>query len=163
MELVVVGVAPHLAQDLVARGTEVPGPGGRHAAIYPGVVEGLEALAAGGFRLACITNKAEAFTGPLLERSGLRPRFEVVVAGDTLPRQKPDPMQLTWVCGRFDLKPHEMLLIGDSKNDAKAARAAGCPVFIVPYGYNEGEDVRALDCDGIVGSIEEAAQCIALP
>ncbi len=133
---------------------------GRHATVYPGVVAGLEQLAARGLQLACITNKAETFTTPLLERSGLRPHFQVVVAGDTLPRQKPDPMQLTWVCGHFDLKPHEMLLIGDSKNDAKAARAAGCPVFIVPYGYNEGEDVRQLDCDAIVGTVEEAAQLI---
>lgn len=133
---------------------------GRHASVYPGVVEGLQALATKGLKLACITNKAEAFTAPLLERTGLRPHFQVVVAGDTLPRQKPDPMQLTWVCGHFDLKPHDMLLIGDSKNDAKAARAAGCPVFIVPYGYNEGEDVRKLDCDAIVGSVEEAAALI---
>lgn len=133
---------------------------GRHAAVYPDVVEGLIALAAKGLKLACITNKAEAFTTPLLERSGLRPHFQVVVAGDTLPRQKPDPMQLTWVCGHFDMKPHEMLLIGDSKNDALAARAAGCPVFIVPYGYNEGEDVRKLDCDAIVSSILEAATLI---
>ena len=129
---------------------------GRYAAVYPGVIEGLQQLAAKGLKLACITNKAEAFTTPLLERSGLRPHFQAVVAGDTLPRQKPDPMQLTWICGHFDLKPHELLLIGDSKNDAKAARAAGCPVFIVPYGYNEGEDVHKLDCDAIVATVEEA-------
>ncbi len=133
---------------------------GRHASIYPGVIEGLQQFAAKGLKLACITNKAEAFTTPLLERTGLRPHFQAVIAGDTLPRQKPDPMQLIWICGRFDLKPHEVLLIGDSKNDAKAARAAGCPTFIVPYGYNEGEDVRKLDCDAIVGTLEEAANLL---
>jgi len=130
---------------------------GRHSTIYPGVVEGLLKFRGQGLKLACITNKAEAFTLPLLERSGLLRHFEAVVSGDMLPRHKPDPMQLVWICGRFDIRPRQMLLIGDSLNDAKAARAAGCPVFIVPYGYNEGEDVHKLDCDAIVSSLEDAA------
>jgi phosphoglycolate phosphatase len=133
---------------------------GRRAALYPGVKEGLDALAAMGLPLACITNKAEAFTRPLLQRAGLSQYFRVVVSGDTLPRAKPDPMPIIWVCGHFDLKPKDMLMIGDSVNDAKAARAAGCPVFIVPYGYNEGRDVRKLDCDAIVATLFEATTLI---
>jgi phosphoglycolate phosphatase len=133
---------------------------GRQAAIYPGVLEGLDAFKSKGLRLACITNKAEAFTRPLLERTGLAGRFDVVVSGDTLPRSKPDPMPLIWVCGHFDLKPQDMLFIGDSVNDFKAARAAGCPVFLVPYGYNEGHDVRNLECDAIVATLFEAARII---
>jgi phosphoglycolate phosphatase len=133
---------------------------GRQAAPYPGVKEGLDALTAMNLPLACITNKAEAFTEPLLERTGLAHYFKVVVSGDTLPRAKPDPMPIIWVCGHFDLKPKDMLMIGDSVNDARAARAAGCPVFIVPYGYNEGQDVRKLDCDAIVASLFEATTLI---
>jgi len=134
---------------------------GRQSTVYPGVLEGLAALTAKGLRLACITNKAEAFTGPLLERTGLAGRFDVVMSGDTLPRSKPDPMQLIWVCGRFDVKPRDILFIGDSINDFKAARAAGCPVFLVPYGYNEGHDVRNLECDAIVATLFEAAKIIS--
>jgi phosphoglycolate phosphatase len=134
---------------------------GCHTKLFPGVREGLEALRARGLPLACVTNKAEVFTLPLLERMGLAGFFQVVVSGDTLPRAKPDPMQLVWVCGRFDLKPKDMLFIGDSVNDVKAARAAGCPVFVVPYGYNEGRGVRGLDSDAIVASIEEAAVLIS--
>lgn len=133
---------------------------GRRAALYPGVLAGLDALRTKGLRLACITNKAEDFTLPLLDRTGLSGYFEVVVSGDSLPRGKPDPMPLVWVCGRLNLKPRDVLLIGDSINDFKAARAAGCPVFLVPYGYNEGNDVRKLDCDAIVETLEEAAQLI---
>jgi phosphoglycolate phosphatase len=44
-------------------------------------------------------------------------------------------------------------MVGDSTNDAEAARAAGCPVLVLPYGYNEGRPVRDLDADGIVGSL----------
>ena len=133
---------------------------GRHSAIYPGVVDGLEALAAARFPLACVTNKSGRFTQPLLEYLGLARYFTQVVAGDTLPQKKPDPAQLLFACRGFDVAPRDMLFIGDSVNDAQAARAAGCPVFCVPYGYNEGRDVRELDVDAIVDSLAEAAKLI---
>jgi len=133
---------------------------GRHTTIYPGVVQGLDVLRAGGFELACVTNKSTRFTLPLLAHVGLAPYFREVVAGDTLPRKKPDPMPLTHACERLGVTPRHMLVIGDSVNDAQAARAAGCPVFCVDYGYNEGRDVRELDIDAIVSSLIEATRLI---
>lgn len=127
---------------------------------YPGVLEGLKALREDGFRLACVTNKAEAFTLPLLRAAELLDYFDIVVSGDSLPKKKPDPMPLLHACERFDIESQEMLLIGDSLNDAQAARSAGCHVFCVPYGYNEGRDVRELDCDAIVSSLYEATKLI---
>jgi phosphoglycolate phosphatase len=128
--------------------------------IYPGVREGLEALAMAGLPLACITNKSSRFTGPLLERIGFARYFAVVVCGDTLPQKKPDPLPLTHAASQMAVQPAEMLMIGDSINDAQAARAAGCPVFCVTYGYNEGHDVRSLDVDAIVPTLVEAAGLI---
>ena len=133
---------------------------GRRSAVYPGAIEGLEQFLAMGLRLACVTNKAARFTLPLLEQKGLAPYFELVVSGDTLSRKKPDPMQLEHICAAFALAPEKVLLIGDSANDALAARAAGCPVLCVSYGYNEGGDVRNLDCDAIVESLSEAANIL---
>jgi len=133
---------------------------GRCSAVYPGVIAGLDRMRAMRLRLACVTNKAARFTVPLLERMGLAPYFELVVSGDTLARKKPDPMQLQHICTTFALAPAEALLIGDSANDARAARAAGCPVLCVSYGYNEGGDVHELDCDAIVGSLSEAAELL---
>ena len=133
---------------------------GCHTTIYPGVVQGLDVLRAGGFGLACVTNKSTRFTLPLLAHVGLAPYFREVVAGDTLPRKKPDPMPLTYVCERLGVAPRDMLVIGDSINDAQAARAAGCAVFCVDYGYNEGRDVHELDIDAIVGSLIEATRLI---
>ncbi len=133
---------------------------GRRSAVYPGVIEGLEQFLAMGLRLACVTNKAARFTLPLLRQKGLAPYFEIVMSGDTLSRKKPDPMQLEHICIAFALAPGQVLLIGDSANDALAARAAGCPVLCVSYGYNEGGDVRDLDCDAIVGSLSEAAMIL---
>jgi phosphoglycolate phosphatase len=52
---------------------------------FPGVVAGLDRLKARGYRLACITNKAEAFTLPLLRNLDLYKYFELVLSGDSLP------------------------------------------------------------------------------
>ena len=136
---------------------------GRRAAVYPGVREGLEQLRAMRLRLACITNKAARYTLPLLEHMGLSPYFDLVVSGDTLARKKPDPMQLAHICTAFALAPAAVLMIGDSANDALAARAAGCPVLCVSYGYTEGGDVHDLDCDAIVDSLSEAADMLEKP
>ncbi|CAG0998988.1 phosphoglycolate phosphatase [Rhodocyclaceae bacterium] len=133
---------------------------GRAAKPFPGVMEGLAAFKARGLPLGVITNKAAAFTGPLLERTRLAPFFDVVVAGDQLPKPKPDPMPVVWACGRLGVSPADTLLIGDSVHDFKAGRAAGCRVFLVPYGYNEGQDVRGLDCDAIVATVLDAANLI---
>lgn len=133
---------------------------GRRTAIYPGVLDGLAQFRALRLRLACVTNKAARFTVPLLEHMGLAPWFELVVSGDTLARKKPDPLQLVHICAAFALAPAKVLLIGDSVNDALAARAAGCPVLCVSYGYNEGGDVHNLDCDAIVSSLSEAAKLL---
>ncbi len=131
---------------------------GRQSTLFPGVREGLEAFRALGLPMGVITNKAEVFTLPLLQHAGLAPFFDVVVSGDVLPRPKPDPMPLLWASGRLGVSPATVLMIGDSVHDWHAGRAAGCHVFLVPYGYNEGRDVHDLPCDGIVSSLVEAAQ-----
>ncbi|MDW8323400.1 MAG: phosphoglycolate phosphatase [Burkholderiales bacterium] len=125
---------------------------------YPGVVEGLQAFRAMGLRLACITNKAMRFTEPLLKDTGLYDYFELILAGDSLPEKKPSPLPLKHACAVFGIAPRELLLIGDSLNDTQAARAAGCPVFCVPYGYNRGRPVEELEPDAVVDSLAEVAR-----
>jgi len=128
---------------------------------FPGVVEGLQAFRAMGVHVACITNKAERFTVPLLRDTGLIDFFELILSGDTLPEKKPSPLPLLHACQVFGVEPDELLLIGDSLNDTQAARAAGCPVFCVPYGYNRGRPVSELDLDAVVPSLAEAATKVA--
>jgi phosphoglycolate phosphatase len=132
-----------------------------HSRPFPGVVEGLQAFKAMGLHVACITNKAEVFTHPLLKDTGLFDYFELILSGDTLPRRKPDPLPLLHACEVFKVKPAELLLIGDSLNDTQAARAAGCPVFCVPYGYNRGRSVSELDLDAVVPSLVEASRLVS--
>lgn len=130
---------------------------GRHSHVYPGVVAGLQALQRRGLRLACLTNKPTAFVGPLLAVKGLDTYFEVVRGGDAFERKKPDPLPLVRTCEALGTQPARTLMVGDSSNDARAARAAGCPVVLVTYGYNHGQPVRAVDADGFVDSLAELA------
>ncbi|MBO4121745.1 phosphoglycolate phosphatase [Cupriavidus gilardii] len=134
---------------------------GQFSALYPGVEAGLAALKAAGLRLACVTNKPHDFTAPLLDKLGLAPAFELVYGGDAFPFRKPDPLPLLKVCEAFRLEPAQMVAIGDSENDAMAARAAGIGVLLVPYGYNHGKPVQGVDADGIVGSLVKAAEVLA--
>ena len=135
---------------------------GQFSALYPDVLAGLDAMQRAGLRLACVTNKPIAFTTPLLAQKGLSGYFEVVYGGDSLPRKKPHPLQLLQVCQDFALAPAQVVAIGDSSNDAQAARAAGCPVLTVPYGYNHGQAIHETDSDGIVSSLLDAATQISM-
>ncbi|HXU92844.1 MAG TPA: phosphoglycolate phosphatase [Gallionella sp.] len=127
---------------------------------FDGVIEGLDEMKAAGFRLGCITNKVARYTEPLLKGIGLAKFFDIVLSGDTLPEKKPHPMPLLHAAQFFGVPIEQLLLIGDSLNDTVAARAAGCPVFCVPYGYNHGEPVDGLDLDAVVADLPAALKLI---
>lgn len=127
---------------------------GHYARVYPGVEAGLQALRHAGLRLACLTNKPTSFALPLLRAKGLEGYFEQVFGGDSFDRKKPDPLPLLKTCEALQTAPARTLMVGDSSNDAQAARAAGCPVVLVTYGYNHGLPAQAVDADGYVDSLE---------
>lgn len=133
---------------------------GQHAEVYAGVREGLEALRGQGLRLACLTNKPLSFAQPLLAAKGLDGLFEFVFGGDSFERKKPDPLPLIKTCEAMGTAPARTLMIGDSSNDAKAARAAGCPVVLVDYGYNHGEPVQGVDADACLSSLVELTAAV---
>ena len=128
---------------------------GQHADVFPGVSEGLTRLEARGLRLACLTNKPTAFAVALLRVKGLHHHFAAVFGGDAFERKKPDPLPLLKTCEALGSAPARTLMVGDSSNDAQAARAAGCPVVLVSYGYNHGEPVSGVDSDGVVDRLDQ--------
>ena len=132
---------------------------GRDARPYPGVIEGLERFRSLGLPMAVVTNKAVEFAVPLLETTGLAGYFSLVLGGDSLAEKKPHPLPLTHAARHLGSQPSQNLHVGDSRHDAEAARAAGCPVALVPYGYSPG--VHNLDCDVIVASLAELANLLA--
>jgi phosphoglycolate phosphatase len=133
---------------------------GTAAALFPGVRPGLETLAAARYAMSVVTNKPRYFTQQLLEGLGVAGFFTAIVAGDDGIRRKPHGDMLVAACERMGSAPPATLMLGDSDNDVVAARAAGCPVWCVPYGYNEGRPAAELKCDRLVCDVEEAARLL---
>ena len=134
---------------------------GEHSTVFPGVVEGLERMTEKRLKIACVTNKPSLFTEPLLARNRLYPYFHLIYCSDTFLVKKPDPFPMQMACRKFGCRPDQTVAIGDSINDAQAARAAGCSLFMVPYGYNYGRPVQDMNPDAIVSSLFEAANLIS--
>jgi len=130
---------------------------GAHAEVFAGVPEGLAAMRARGWRLACVTNKPRAFALALLQAKGLAPFFDQVFGGDSFERHKPDPLPLLKTCEALGTDPAHTLMVGDSRNDCQAARAAGCPVVLVSYGYNHGEPAAQARPDRVVDRLDALA------
>ena len=127
----------------------------KRSRLYPGVIEGLDYLQSAGFKLGCVTNKAEQFTVPLLKDLGIYDRFGIVVSGDTLPEKKPHPLPLLHAAEFFGVKPEHAMMLGDSMSDVKAARAAGFQIVCMSYGYNHGIDIRDSKPDAVIDSMAE--------
>jgi phosphoglycolate phosphatase len=133
---------------------------GRHSATFDGVAAGLAALRARGLKLACLTNKPTAFAEALLAEKGLAGWFDVTFGGDAFERRKPDPLPLVRTCAALGTEPARTLMVGDSSNDARAARAAGLPVVLVSYGYNHGEPIGSAGADAVVDRLDEVARLL---
>lgn len=128
---------------------------GHESRLFPGVREGLEYLRGAGYRLGCVTNKAEAFTLPLLRALDVDGFFGIIVSGDTLPQKKPDPAPLLYAAQKLGASAATSLMVGDSEHDVKAARAAGFQVVCVSYGYNHGVPITEANPDAVVDSLAQ--------
>ncbi|WP_281649039.1 phosphoglycolate phosphatase [Parendozoicomonas sp. Alg238-R29] len=128
---------------------------GQFSTVYDGVYGFLNALNRSGVTMAVITNKSERFTGNLLEQRGLADYFSMVICGDSLPEKKPNPAPLLHVLSRFDVPAEQALMVGDSRHDIAAAKAAGVKCVAVPYGYNHGEPVEGFAPDTVVENLKE--------
>lgn len=128
---------------------------GQFSDVYPGVLDGVQALQQRGLPLACLTNKPLAFARDLLAAKGLDGFFVQVFGGDSFERKKPDPLPIIKTCEALGVDPSATLMVGDSSNDAQAAYAAACPVVLVTYGYNHGEPIRATPANAWLDSLAE--------
>ncbi|WP_386691800.1 MULTISPECIES: phosphoglycolate phosphatase [unclassified Lonepinella] len=104
--------------------------------LYPNVKATLEQLEARGFVLAVVTNKPTKHVQPVLKAFAIDHLFSETLGGQSLPAIKPHPAPLYYLCGKFGFYPHQMLFVGDSRNDILAAHNAGCAAVGLTYGYN---------------------------
>lgn len=123
--------------------------------VYAGAAELLTACRGAGMHLACVTNKPYAPAKALLEALNLLDAFDLLLGGDSLVHKKPHPEPLLHCLWHFDVPATEALMVGDSRNDVEAAKAARVPVLAVPYGYNHGEPIAAAGPDWLVESLVE--------
>lgn len=119
---------------------------------FPGVVEGLQALAARPARLAVVTNKPEGLARQLLEALNLTPLFGAIVGSDTTAASKPSPLPAQHAGTALGVAPAQVLFVGDSATDVATARAYGCPVVVMRYGYSQGLAPEALGADAVIDS-----------
>lgn len=112
-----------------------------NTSMYPDVKSTLEYLKKQGKKLAIVTNKPSIFIAPILKELGLT-MFDFFLGGDTLERCKPDPYPLLHACKLSNCSIEDCVMIGDSRNDILAAKAANMDSIGLTYGYNYGEDIR---------------------
>lgn len=122
---------------------------------YPSVRLVIQYLFRRKIRLGVVTNKRFDLTTLLFQKLNLNNFFQVVVGGDTLTEQKPSPQPIEYACEKLNSIPSNTLYIGDSRTDVLSARAAGCPVVLVPYGYNDDLSVSTLGADKVIHSFLE--------
>ena len=127
---------------------------------YPGAADALRRLHDAGLKIAVVTNKYHRFASALLNRLNLSQWVDIIVGGDTCQRRKPDPQPLLFACQSLHFAASQALMVGDSINDVLAARAAGIPVICVPYGYNEGQDPRTLECDVMIETLADLPELL---
>lgn len=127
----------------------------RYSRLYPGVLRFLEWLKEEKVIVALVTNKPNEFVGPVLKAVGIEEHFAMALGGDSLARKKPDPAPLLHVLERFDIAADNALMVGDSRSDIRAGKAAGVATLAVSYGYNHGEPIARSEPDWIVDSLAE--------
>jgi phosphoglycolate phosphatase len=127
----------------------------KRSKVFPGTAQALQSLTQAGLQLCCITNKHSAFAEPLLQQAGLARFFAFTLCADRPEDRKPSPNMLLAACSRFGITAAQMLYVGDSRMDIAAARAAGCPVIAVNYGYERELAAADMEPDSYIEQLPD--------
>lgn len=160
-------ISPDLDDEIYAKARELfdhfyQQTGHKLSHLYPAVEQTLTELKNAGFILTLVTNKPSKFVPEVLAKHGLDGYFSDVLGGDSFPEKKPNPMALNWLLEKYHLQPQQMLMVGDSMNDIKAAQNAGCASFALTYGYNHGAPISDSNPDFIADSIADLIEVVAV-
>ncbi len=111
----------------------------------PGVIDLLEQLTRMGIRRAVVSSSSHHWVDGWLEKLAFADHFETVVCRGDAPQIKPAPDLYLEAAKRLGLLPADCLVIEDSLNGMKAAKAAGMKAWIVPNRVTAGLDFSAAD------------------
>lgn len=123
--------------------------------LYPAVKSTLFSLQDKGYKIALITNKAEKFLPELLTYFGIERCFDLLIGGDTLAKNKPEPMQVNHACEHFNVSKSEAVMVGDSRNDILAGQNASVKTIALTYGYNFGDPIADVNPDYLINHFDE--------
>lgn len=123
--------------------------------LYHGVMETLEYLNNKGYKMAICTNKPFVFIEPILKDLKIKHYFTSWVGADSVAKQKPDPAPLFHLAKEMNVTIDKCIMVGDSKNDIKAAKNAVMESIGVSYGYNYNEHISDYNPDKVIDKFEE--------
>ncbi|MBX3666125.1 MAG: HAD-IA family hydrolase [Burkholderiales bacterium] len=126
-----------------------------HSALFPGMAELVDTIERRGLRWGIVTNKAERFARPLIEKLGYAQRAGCIIGGDTTGHMKPHPAPLLAGAKAVGAAPGDCVYVGDDLRDIQAGRAAGMRTVAVRFGYLNGSNPDDWQADGIVASPPE--------
>jgi pyrophosphatase PpaX len=125
------------------------------AQLYPGIEELLKFARARGCRLAVFTGKGVHTTTITLEEFHIKHYFDLVVTGNDVVLHKPSAEGIRKIMDHFGSKPEEVLMVGDSVADVKAAREAGVKIAAVLWDSYAKEKVMAMQTDYVFHNVPE--------
>lgn len=123
--------------------------------LYPAVKSTLFSLQDKGYKIALVTNKSEQFLPKLLKYFGINRCFDLLIGGDTLAKNKPDPMQVNHACEHFNVSQSQTVMVGDSRNDILAGQNAQVKTIALTYGYNFGDPIADMNPDYLIHHFDE--------
>ncbi len=123
--------------------------------IIPGAKKTLETLAHRGIQMACVSNKTWFFCKEQLEHVGLLPYIRTVFGHRQGYAPKPDPEMLFAAIKLLEVKPEEVVMVGDTTTDIQAARNASIPVWIIQGKYSQAAEIKKLNPDRYLEKLED--------
>ncbi len=128
--------------------------------LFPGVVEGLEALRGQGIALAVATSKYYASADALLKAAGIREHFDLVVGADQVSQPKPHPEMGEFIMRTLKVSAEHAVMVGDTTHDLKMARAAGMRSVAVSYGVHSVQELKSSEPTWLANTFDDVLQCI---
>jgi HAD superfamily hydrolase (TIGR01509 family) len=125
--------------------------------IKEGLVELLQALRARGIPIAIATGTRRVWADDMLARSGMSEYIDAMICGDEVSACKPNPEIFLKAAALIGVPPQECIVLEDSYNGIRAARAAGAQPIMVADTMQPTDEIRAL-CAGVVGRLDEVIE-----